>query len=158
MIKLENAGGLPQSRCLLVIQSETEAPSVSLTTENVREQVDGEWVDSQMNVRQVVSAFVEGKPFKLGAKIAQMYAVECPAAFKVVVEIEAKTVLSSAYEKGDKSKESTQVSMLRVVEVWASSTKSLWKAKDGGNGATEPAATLDSGGRIQKSNPLVARS
>jgi len=156
MITLENAGGLPQARALLVIQSETDVPSVSLSVETVREEVRGEWVDSTLNGRQVVGCFIEQKPFKLSGKVARAYAVECPSAFKVVVEVEAKMALSSTYEKGDKSKEFCQVSLVRVVEVWSTPSKRLWAAQEAASGASvKPAATLDAAGRIVKE---VARS
>lgn len=158
MIKLENAGSLPQARCLVALQSETEVPSVSLSTEDVREEKDGKWETSAANVRQVVSAFVDHKPFKLSGKIASAYAVECPAAFKVVVEVEVKVVLSTAYEKGDKSKEGMQISLVRVVEVWGTAAKRLWSAYDGGNGASKPPLELDSNGRIGKPAAIAARS
>lgn len=157
MIKLENSGGLPQSRCLIVVQSETDLAAVSVSTENVREEVRGEWVDSTVNVRQTIGCFIEGKPFKLGGKIASAYAVECPAAFKVVCEVEAKMDLTTAYEKGDKSKEFCRVALVRVVEVWASATKCLWRAQDGAKPASEQVATLGANGRINKPE-AVART
>jgi hypothetical protein len=153
MIKLETtAAALPQVLALLVIQSASSVPGVALSTETIREEVNGQWVDSVANMRQFVAGYIDGKPFRLSGKVNHLEAVEVPACFKAVVEVEAKMALTTAYEKGDKSKEFCQVSLVRVVEVWETATKCLWRAKDAaGNGHAEPPAQMDPAtGRISK--------
>ncbi len=159
MIKLENAGTFPQAKCLLVIQGVGELSSVSLSTEEIKEEVGGTWLPSAASVRQFVSTFVDGKPLKLSAKVPVMQAVVCEVAFKVVVEIDVKSQLSSAYEKGDKSREMSVLTLVRVVEVWSSATKRLWAAADAGTGATKsPVTTMDSSGRLVKELAGAGRS
>jgi len=158
MITLENNASLPQARCLLTLEARGDSPAISIITEPVREEVNGEWIDSRENVRQTLSCFIDGKPFKLAGKLAAAYAVECAACARVLVEIEVKMVLSTAYEKGDKSKESAQLSLVRVVEVWGTKAKKLWSAEDAAkSNGHAPAASMDASGRIQKPEGVATR-
>lgn len=161
MIKLENVGSLPQASSLLVIQSQQDGPAVSLTVETLREKNDGtgEWTESAKFMKQGISCYIDGVAVQLSAKVDHLEAVECAAAFKVVVEVDLKMTLSTAFEKGDRSKQFAQLNLVRVVEVWGSATKQLWSARKGllgGNGESsrQPAAILGENGRIQK--PVTA--
>lgn len=139
MIKLETkAAALPQMVALFTLSSVGNTPGVALTTAGVREERNGEWHDSVSHVMQTVAGYMDGKPFALTGKVSHLDAVEIPAAFKVVLQVEVRTALSQAYEKGDRSKQIVTLSLSKVVEVWESAEKCLWRAKDGGNGHVLP--------------------
>jgi len=144
MIKLENTGSLPQARALLTIQSLGDSPAISLFAEDINAKVGDAWQIDVANKRQKIVTFVEGDAFELGGKVSHLDAVECHGAYKVVVEVEVETMLTQAYAKGDRSKEIAVVSLVRVVEVWATVTKKLWSYDAAiGNGAPNGSKSLD---------------
>jgi len=166
MIVLETSAAMPQARGLmrLTLESEGDIASISLVAEDVRTEERGEWKTSMTEGRQGLSCFMDGKPFKLSSgKLPLAYIISGPTAqegvetvrqsvtaFKVVVEVQAKIDRSTAWEKGDKSRDFCVVSLVRVVEVWSSATKCLWSEKMAGNGHVKASATLSANGRIEK--------
>ena len=69
--------------------------------------------------------------------------IEIAAAWKVVVEVQISTQSLPTFEAGRKSRTLLAVSVLRVVEVWASPKKCLWRASETPGAAAAGSPTFD---------------
>lgn len=120
---------------LLVIQS---ADTAAVITCNVQRDTDGkpkhpsktdekgEWVEDLARVVQVV----EWPGGSLDAPCFEKDAVAIDGRVgRIVVEVEMGETVLPAFEKGRKSKTVSTMRLRRVVELWATPEKALWKAK-----------------------------
>jgi len=129
-IKLESTVKGIECGALLEIVSPTENPAVSLKVEEARTLQGDSWKVDPTKGKQLVTFVGEDGPVELVGIVDQETAVEIPAAYKVVIQTQISTTALPAYEAGRKSKTLLAVSVVKVVEVWATSKKCTWKAQD----------------------------
>ena len=92
----------------------------------IRERKGEEWVEDPTRVRQLIQwpgGSLEGICFEKDA-IATGGRVG-----RVIVEVETEEIQLPAFEAGRKSKTASTIRLRRVLEVWATPEKSLFKAK-----------------------------
>ena len=133
MHKIESVINVAQVKTQLVIQSLGEYPTIGLKVDSKLpvKMVDGKFVEQEHLRTQNVSFVTDdGSPFELSGKVEEKMAVEMNAAHKVVLEVALNPVLTSAFNKGDRSKILSTLDVVSVVEVWATATKCVWKAAD----------------------------
>lgn len=120
---------------LLVIQSADTASVITCNVERDNEgkpkhpsKTDdkGEWVEDIARVTQ----FVQWPGGSLEAACFEKDAVAIDGRVgRVVVEVEMGETVLPAFDKGRKSKTISTMRLRRVVELWATPEKALWKAK-----------------------------
>ena len=134
MIKLAQNNTGAQASSVLTIQSLGSVPSIVVTAEYARKQVNGKWEEDQSKATQTVAFLDVDGAMQLTGKCDGDQAVDVGTVFKVVVEVGLSRGLTSAYEKGDRSRAFTQLEVRRVLEVWSDPKTCLWRS---------PAAVLD---------------
>ncbi|EIQ00223.1 hypothetical protein OpiT1DRAFT_04765 [Opitutaceae bacterium TAV1] len=152
-IKLETKHAAPSAAVRLEICSAGDSASIVLTTEDVQQRVNDEWVTSVTHRKQVLSfVAADGQAMTLTGRVDEREAVEIPAAHKVVVEVTIATGLQGAFERGAKSRAYTALDLAKVVEVWDNPKTCLWRARNGVSEAVKSAgAEFDMGsGKISK--------
>lgn len=150
MIKLENPTNAPQASTLLAIQSLNQLPTVSLTVDEKapRKRVGETWIEDNDHRSQSISFInAHGDPVAIEGLVPTDECVQIAGAFKVVAQVRLFQGLKGAFERGGVSKSYTGLELVRVVEVWSSATKCLWRAANG-HEATAPAKTLNEAGRV----------
>ena len=148
-IKLESTVKGIECAALLTIESPTENPAVGLRVENVRTLQGDAWKEDPTKGKQVVTFVGEDGPVELQGTVDQEKAIEISAAYKVVIETQISTQSLPAFEAGRKSRTLLAVSVLRVVEVWATPKKCVWRASEAA-GAQAGARVFDPNtGRIE---------
>lgn len=132
MIKLETSNLAPSAVATIEIRSAGVGTSVILSTANAGGFVNEKWVNELLGKKQQILTFIgaDGAPCSLEGVVQETDAVEIAAAYKVVVQVDLANELTTASAAGRKSKGYTRLDLVRVVEVWDSVTKCLWKAKD----------------------------
>lgn len=131
MIKLENPTNAPQAFAALLLQSLSEVPTISISAEPVRSNLNGAWVDDPKKRRQTVTFISsDGSPVTLTGIVEETEAIEIAGAFKVVVLVNPSTELKGAFEAGRVSRAYTALELVRVVEVWSTASKKLWSASE----------------------------
>ena len=124
---------------------DTKEATMSLKTEPCRSMDDkGQWKDDPLHLKQVLTFVGDDGPVQLFGTVAESEAVELKAAWKVVVLANLSTKSLPAFDKGRVSKTLVALGIVKVVEVWESASKCLWRAKDEaakGTGATVDMAT-----------------
>lgn len=132
MIKLETLGGSLAASAIITIQSHASAPTVALVTSNVRTNKNGTWEDDPTRRKQTVTFFTSDGPCEISGLVPETAAVEIGAAHKVVVEVALSTKALPAFEAGRVSRSLVALEVQRVVEVWSSPEKCVWRAEDFG--------------------------
>lgn len=147
MIKLETQNQSPSATTLLEIKSAGVGTSVILSTADAGGFVNEKWVNALLGKKQQILTFIgaDGAPCSLEGVVLEEYAVEIAAAFKVVVQVDLSNELTTAAAVGRKSKAYTRLELVRVVEVWDSPTKCLWRAKDDGVKAATSSVDMATG-------------
>ncbi len=126
MIKLETTVSALTAKATLALVSSSETPSISLSTDNARSQVNGQWVEDKAKRKQLVSYFSEDGPLELQGVVSEQEAVEMTAAYKVLLDIELFSKSLPTYEAGKVSGTLAAVRLLRVAEVWSTSKKRVY--------------------------------
>lgn len=149
MIKIETKATLPSAVVALEIRSQGDTPSICLTSEEVREQVGQAWQASESKRKQILTFIgADSSPCSLEGVVDEHHVVEVAAAYKIVLEVKVTNELKAAYQAGRVSKAYTSLEVSRVVEVWETASKCVWRAaKPGVDGATKE---LTPEGRIAK--------
>jgi hypothetical protein len=149
MIKLESKNQMPSAVAALELKSSGDTASISLATEEIREQVNGEWVTSTTKRKQIVT-FIgnDGTPCMLEGIVAEAEVVEVGAAWKIVLQVTVVNELKAAFQAGRKSQAYTALGVTRVVEVWDTPRNCLWKAATGISRASGSVAEMDDSGKI----------
>lgn len=154
-IKLESTVKGIECAALLTIESPTENPAVGLRVEAVRTLQGDAWKEDATKGKQVVTFVGEDGPVELAGTVDQDKAIEIAAAYKVIVETQISAQSLPTFEAGRKSRTLLAVSVLRVVEVWATPQKCLWRASGAISEAAAGGRTVDmTTGRI--SGPKAA--
>jgi hypothetical protein len=134
MIKLETTRKSPRSAMLFAIESSSaEAPSIILSTEpaNKRNAADTAWEIDPAKRKQYLSFIsADGDPCQLVGNVPEGEAIEIEAAYKVVAQCEVNQQKTGAREAGGFSRDFYGLKLLRVIEVWETPTKCLWRATD----------------------------
>lgn len=151
MLKLETKNAAPSALAKLEIMSSGDVASVVLATEEVRKEVNGQWVTDPVHRLQVLT-FIgpDGQPCSIEGRILDSECVEIASAHKVVVQVQVANELKATFTAGRVSKGYTSLSLVRVVEVWDSPKNCLWRAKDSASGAAARSVDLtgDKVGRV----------
>lgn len=134
MIKLETKSVAPAALTRVVIESANAAfPSVILSTDEARRQdsLTNEWVPDLTRRKQQIS-FIDsdGDPSQLSGNVDEPDALEVPVCFRVVAECGMIVKKTAARKEGGFSGSFVQFHLRRVVEVWESPEKCLWRAKE----------------------------
>lgn len=127
MIKLDSPVSGVDCRSLLKIESPGDFPSIKLTVEPVRKQVNGQWQDDPTRMKQSASFLGQDGPVELTGTVLAEQAVEISGAWRVVVEVSVYTKNLPTYDKGRVSQALLAVEVVKVVEVWASEKKCLYR-------------------------------
>lgn len=131
MIKLETQNAGIEVVSTISIQSETKEATMSLKTEPCRSMDEkGQWKDDPLHLKQVLTFVGDDGPVQLFGTVHESDAVELKAAWKVVVLANLSTKSLPAFDKGRVSKTLVALGIVRVIEVWESASKCLWRAKD----------------------------
>lgn len=132
MIKLEQTQALVQARAFVTIESGSNAASIHVRAEAGARARDarGEWVERPDLAKQKVTFITDAGPVEMAGTVPEADAVDAGAVYRAVLQVDLTRSLTTAYEKGDRSREMVAVSLARVVEVWANPEKVLWRAKD----------------------------
>ena len=139
MHKLETTLAAPVAQAIFTVQSESEAPTIILTTSDSWKPSEDDWLKDDTKRKQVISFISdEGRTVELAGAVSEPNAVECPAAHKVVALVTLRL---------DRKSGQMRLAVARIVEVWASGTKKLWAAPDW---QQKPGSTLASDGKITK--------
>ncbi|MDF9828664.1 hypothetical protein M2447_002792 [Ereboglobus sp. PH5-10] len=147
-VKLTTNNKMPSAVSALELRSAGNVPSIQLQAEDVREQVDNQWVTSTVKKKQLITFIgADGSPCALEGTVAESEAVEIEAAYKIVVQIKVANELKAAFQAGRVSRAYTSLEVVRVTEVWDSPKNCLWKAKDDVPAGTS-VNTMDESGRI----------
>lgn len=150
-VKLTTQNKMPSAVSALEIRSAGNVPSIRLQVEDVREQVNGEWVNSTLKKKQLITFIgADGAPCALEGTVAEADAVEIEAAWKIIVQVQVANELKAAFQAGRVSRAYTSLEVARVVEVWDSPKGCLWRAKDGGFDAAPVGNVMDENGKIRK--------
>jgi hypothetical protein len=148
MIKLETKNLAPSAAATIEIRSAGEGASVMLGTADNGGFVEDQWVDSIRGTRRQTLTFIgaDGQPCMLDGPVDEADAVEMAAAYKAVVQVKVSNGLLAAKAIGRTSKQYSRIDIVRVVEVWDSPNRCLWKADKTVHGGS----SMDSTGKITK--------
>lgn len=137
MIKLEQTHALVQARAVITIESGSTMPTVQVTAkEGARaKNGKGDWEERPDLAKQSVVFVGDSGPVEMTSTVPEAQAVHVGAVYRAVCEVELARSLTTAYEKGDRSRELTALSLVRVVEVWTSPEKCAWRTPERAGGA-----------------------
>lgn len=127
MHKLESAPAV-SARTVLTIRSQS-VPSVVITAEAQRANVDGKWQDDPSRMKQIVRFNAGDGPVELSGVVPEAEACDFGTQFEVRVLCECSTVGLPAFEAGKKGRSIAGVSIVGVLEVLDSSGKQLYAAR-----------------------------
>lgn len=134
MIKLETKQVAPAALTRVVIESANPSfPSVMLSTDEARRQdsLTNEWVPDLTRRKQLISFIdCDGDPSQLSGNVDESDALEVSVCFRVVAECAISLRKTAAKSAGSFSGSYVQFNLRRVVEVWESPEKCLWRAKE----------------------------
>jgi hypothetical protein len=150
-IKLTTQNKMPSAVAALEIRSAGTIPSIQLQVEDVREQVNNEWVTSTTKKKQLIT-FIggDGNPCAIEGSVLDVEAVEIEAAWKIIVQVKVANELKAAFSAGRVSRAYTSLEVLRVVEVWDSPKGSIWRAKNGILDGIPAGSAMDESGKVRK--------
>jgi hypothetical protein len=136
MHKLESIGSAPMALTVMTVESAGSAPAISISTAEARKQIEGKWVTDELRLRQTVTFLnSDGEAVSIEGLVEERDAVEIAGAYKVVMGVVPSSGLTTAYARGDRSREFVSLSLVRVLEVWGSKSAKTWAANNVGNGA-----------------------
>ncbi len=147
MIKLESRNSGLSAIAEIRVQSASNDATVRLTAESVRSQKDGQWVEDPSKRKQVLTFVGENGPVELAGTVDETQAVEIAAAWAVIAEAKLSTEMLATFQAGRKSRSMVAVDLVRVVEVWASAEKCLWRSPERQQTASK-GKVIDGTGRI----------
>lgn len=130
MIKLESPVAALSVTSFVTIQSRTKEPTIALSCSPARALVDGTWKDDPTRTKQSVSFHSDEGPTELHGLMPETDGVEIAAAHKVVVQVTLSTRNLPTAQVGRVSRALVSLELVRVVEVWTTAEKCVWKAAD----------------------------
>lgn len=148
MIKLETKNVAPSAVASLEIRSHGDSASVILGSTDHGGFIDETWVAAIRGKKRQQVTFIgaDGLPCTLEGVVEEAEAVEIACAHKVLIQARVSNVLTATKAVGRTSKETTQVEVVRVLEVWDTPQRCLWKAAQ----TPQNAATMSADGKITK--------
>ncbi|HEU5078511.1 MAG TPA: hypothetical protein VFT72_04825 [Opitutaceae bacterium] len=130
MIKLESPSSGLAGVATLSIQASGSEPIIQLSADKTRTNVGGEWKDDTTRLKQLLTYISDDGPCELAGAVPEGEAIEMGAAWRVVAQVRLSTKALPAFQAGRVSREMVALELVRVVEVWSSPLKMLWKAQD----------------------------
>lgn len=138
-IKLETSNVGLAVHALVSIQGAGDLAGIALSTEKSKRNDNGNWVEDPTRLRQILMAVGAEGPIELSGIVPESEAVEIAAAFKVVAKVNLVPEEKGAFVAGRVGRKFTALELVQVVEVWATATKCLYRAKDFANsGKAQP--------------------
>jgi hypothetical protein len=151
MIKLESKSPGLSAVAEIRVQSSSDDASVTLTTDEVRVNVNNAWQTDAAHRKQIVTFLSPDGPVQLVGEVLESCAVEVPACWAIVAEVELSTKALPAFQAGRVSRSLVALEVRRVVEVWSSPEKLLWRAADRTSGPAAAAGkVMGPDGKISK--------
>jgi hypothetical protein len=154
MVTIESSSALlnPGARTLVTIEDSGANPSIRVSADEVKFGKDLNFAPDPSRKEQSVSFFGIDGPVELLGRVPDEVAVSFPGrlACKVVLAVELTVGLTSAFEKGDRSRSYVSLRLVKVLEVWEDSKAARYVAP-GWAATSAPTAqkTLDlSSGRV----------
>lgn len=140
MIKLETQTAAPQATAFLTIQSATPDAVIVLSSTDAWKKESDDFVMDESKRKQVVGFITGGRTVEMIGAVPECDCVEIAAAWRVVAQI---ALLQDKKQPG-----AVRPAILRIVEVWSTPSKCLWKAERAPVGV--PVAAMSADGRISK--------
>jgi len=134
MIKLESTASVLAVSSVLVLSSRGKEPQIAISVSKANKLENEKWVEDSTKLRQTISFHSEDGPSQISGTVPEADAVEIASCYKVVLQVGLSTRNLPVTQIGRTSRSLASLDVERILEVWSTADKCLWKAPDQAKG------------------------